>query len=116
MGVYAMAMAREFRQDRIAFHTLWPRTTIATAALRKLPDGDALAGRSRTPEIMADAAHAILTKDSGTFTGQQCIDDRVLAAEGITDLRPYRVLPGSADLETDLFVPASMPAPAGIRV
>jgi len=116
MSLYAMAMAREFSKDGIAFNTLWPRTTIATAALRKLPGTDALVDRSRRPEIMADAAYFIITQPSREFTGNQCIDDRVLAAAGINDLRRYRVAPGTGALAADLFVPDSMPEPAGVLV
>lgn len=116
MSLYAMAMAAEFRDDGIAFNTLWPRTLIATVALQAIPGAMQLVPRARTPEIMADAAYAILTRDSRTFTGQHCIDDIVLAQAGITDLRGYRVQPGDEELEVDLFIPDSLPPPAGIRV
>lgn len=116
MSLYAMAMAAEFRDDGIAFNTLWPRTLIATVALQAIPGAMQLVPRARTPEIMADAAHAILTRDSRTFTGQHCIDDIVLAQAGFTDLRGYRVQPGDEELEVDLFIPDSLPPPAGIRV
>jgi citronellol/citronellal dehydrogenase len=104
MSIYAMAMAEEFRADGIAFNTLWPRTIIATAAVRNLLGGDAAIGRSRTPEIVADAAHAILTRSSREFTGQHCIDEEVLIATGVTDFEGYRTVPGSGALATDLFV------------
>lgn len=116
MSLYAMAMAAEFRGDGIAFNTLWPRTLIATVALQAIPGAMQLVPRARTPEIMADAAYAILTRDSREFTGQHCIDDIVLAQAGITDLRGYRVQPGDEELEVDLFIPDSLPPPAGIRV
>ena len=99
-----MAMAEEFRADGIAFNTLWPRTIIATAAVRNLLGGDAAIARSRTPEIVADAAHAILTKSSREFTGQHCIDEQMLAAAGVTDFEAYRTVPGSGPLAPDLFV------------
>lgn len=116
MSLYAMAMAAEFRDDGIAFNTLWPRTLIATVALQAIPGAMQLVPRARTPEIMADAAYAILTRDSRAFTGQHCIDDIVLAEAGITDLRGYRVQPGDDELELDLFIPDSLPPPADILV
>ncbi|MDP1543591.1 MAG: NAD(P)-dependent oxidoreductase [Polycyclovorans sp.] len=116
MSLYAMAMATEFKRDGIAFNTLWPRTMIATAALQAIPGAGQLIDQSRTPEIMADAAHVILTRDSREFTGQHCIDDRVLAADGVTDFSAYRVKPGSGPLADDLFIPAHMPPPDGITV
>ena len=116
MSLYAMAMAAEFKADGIAFNTLWPRTLIATVALQAIPGAMQLVPRARMPEIMADAAYAILVRNSREFTGQHCIDDIVLAEAGITDLRSYRVQPGDEELEIDLFVPDAMPPPAGILV
>jgi citronellol/citronellal dehydrogenase len=104
MSIYAMAMAEEFRADGIAFNTLWPRTIIATAAVRNLLGGEDAIGRSRTPEIVADAAHAILVSSSREFTGRHCIDEQVLMAAGVTDLERYRTLPGGGPLAKDLFV------------
>jgi citronellol/citronellal dehydrogenase len=104
MSIYAMAMAEEFRADRIAFNTLWPRTIIATAAVRNLLGGEDAIGRSRTPEIVADAAHAILVSSSREFTGRHCIDEEVLMAAGVTDFERYRTLPGGGPLAKDLFV------------
>jgi citronellol/citronellal dehydrogenase len=104
MSIYAMAMAEEFRADGIAFNTLWPRTIIATAAVRNLLGGDAAIARSRTPEIVADAAHAILTRGSREFTGRHCIDEEVLIGTGVTDFEGYRTVPGSGTLAPDLFV------------
>ena len=104
MSIYAMAMAEEFRAEGIAFNTLWPQTIIATAAVRNLLGGDAAIERSRTPEIVADAAHAILTKSSREFTGQHCIDEQLLAAAGVTDFEAYRTVPGTGPLAPDLFV------------
>jgi citronellol/citronellal dehydrogenase len=114
MSHYAKAMAIEFKPDGIAFNTLWPRTLIATAALQMIPGPQAVVDRARVPEIMADAAYVIFNKNSREFTGQHCIDDLVLATAGVTDLRSYRVQSGDGALEIDLFVPASMPAPAGM--
>jgi len=105
MSIYAMAMAEEFRADGIAFNTLWPRTIIATAAVRNLLGGEDAIGRSRTPEIVADAAHAILVSSSREFTGRHCIDEEVLMAAGVTDFERYRTLLGGGALAMDLFVP-----------
>lgn len=116
MSIYAMAMAEEFRRDGIAFNTLWPRTMIATAALQAIPGATQVTDCSRTPEIMADAAHLMLTRDSRSFTGRHCIDDLVLAEAGIRDLRPYRMKAGTAALVDDLFIPASMPPPPDVLV
>lgn len=92
MSMCVLGMAGEFRDRGIAVNALWPRTTIATAAVNML-GGDDLMRHSRKPEIMADAAHAILTKPSREFSGNFCIDDDVLEAEGITDLDAYAVDP-----------------------
>jgi citronellol/citronellal dehydrogenase len=105
MSIYAMAMAQEFRADGIAFNTLWPQTIIATAAVRNLLGGEDAIGRSRTPEIVADAAHAILVSSSREFTGRHCIDEEVLRAAGVTDFERYRSVPGGGALAKDLFVP-----------
>jgi citronellol/citronellal dehydrogenase len=102
MSLCVLGMAGEFRDRGIAVNALWPRTTIATAAVNML-GGDELMRRSRRPEIMADAAHAILKRPCREFTGNFCIDDEVLEAEGVCDLRPYAVDPG-ADPAPDFFV------------
>jgi citronellol/citronellal dehydrogenase len=104
MSFYAAAMAEEFRSDGVAFNTLWPRTIIATAAVRNLLGGEAAVARSRTPAIVADAAYLILTRSSREFTGQHCIDEEVLRGAGVTDFEPYRTVPGNAALGLDLFV------------
>jgi len=91
MSMCVLGMSEEFRSDDIAFNALWPRTTIATAAVKNLLGGDEMIRRSRTPQIMADAAHWILTQPSDSCTGRFFIDDEVLADAGITDLRPYQV-------------------------
>ena len=100
MSMCVLGMSEEFRPERIAVNALWPRTMIETAASRII--GVASEG-CRKPEIMADAAHAILTRDSATCTGNFFIDDAVLAAEGVDDLEPYIAVPGST-LVKDLFV------------
>lgn len=101
MSLCVLGMAEEFK-GRVAVNALWPRTTIATAAVKNLLGGDEMAKRSRKPEILADAACYILSKDK-TVSGHFYIDDEVLAAEGITDLEKYSVVPGS-ELIPDFFV------------
>ncbi|MEM7501880.1 MAG: NAD(P)-dependent oxidoreductase [Pseudomonadota bacterium] len=103
MSLCVLGMAGEFREQGIAVNALWPRTAIATSAVKNLLGGDAIMQRSRKPEIMADAAHAILTKPSREFTGRFCVDDEVLEAEGVTDLSVYAVDP-AAELVPDFFV------------
>jgi citronellol/citronellal dehydrogenase len=103
MSMCALGMAEELRGDGIAVNTLWPRTVIATAAVQNLLGGDEAVSRSRTPEIMADAAHVILTRPSREFTGNFCIDDETLASAGVTDLSKYQQIPG-AELLPDFFV------------
>lgn len=102
MSMCVLGMSEEFRKRGIAVNALWPRTAIATAAIKMIA-GDAGMRSSRKPEIMADAAHAILTRDSRECTGNFFIDDEVLQAEGVTDLDAYAVDP-SAELMTDFFL------------
>jgi citronellol/citronellal dehydrogenase len=102
MSLCVLGMAGEFREHGIAVNALWPRTTIATAAVNML-GGDELIMHSRKPEIMADAAYVILTKPSREFTGNFCIDDTVIEGEGISDLSAYSVNPG-VPLAPDFFV------------
>jgi citronellol/citronellal dehydrogenase len=103
MTLAALGFAAELRADGIASNTLWPRTIIATAAVQNLLGGDAAMARARTPAIMADAAHAVLSAPPGARTGQQLIDDEVLAEIGVTDLTPYQHGDGS-DLQGDIFL------------
>ena len=103
MSMMAMGWAAEFKQNKIASNALWPKTTIDTAAVRNILGGEILAKMSRTPDILADAAYYILSKNSTECTGNCFIDEAVLAVEGITDLSHYSVVPG-ARLYTDLFV------------
>jgi citronellol/citronellal dehydrogenase len=105
MSMCTLGMAAEYAGDGIAFNSLWPRTIIATAAVQNLLGGDEAMARSRRPEILADAAHAILGRDSRECTGNFFIDDEVLAEEGITDLSDYTYGDG-ADLQTDVFLDA----------
>ena len=103
MSLVTVGLAAELRADGIAANSLWPRTTIDTAAIRNVV-GAELSSRSRTPEIMADAAHAILTKPSRKLTGRFLIDDEVLAAEGVTDFSRYRLAEREEDLQLDFWV------------
>ena len=103
MTMIAMGLAAELKKYNIAANTLWPKTTIATAAVQNLLGGQMLMNMSRTPDIMAEAAYYILSKNSTQCTGNTFIDEAVLAAEGITDLSKYSVVPG-AQLYNDLFV------------
>jgi citronellol/citronellal dehydrogenase len=103
MSMCVLGMAGEFKHAGIGVNALWPRTTIATAAIQNLLGGDAAMRGSRKPAIMGDAAHAIITKPSREVTGKFFIDDEVLAADGKTDLSEYAVDP-SAKLFPDYFI------------
>ena len=103
MSMIILGLAEELRQYRIAANALWPKTTIATAAVKNLLGGDFLIQRSRTPEIVADAAFYILQKPSFETTGNFFIDEDVLLKEGITDLGKYAVNPDQK-LMNDLFL------------
>lgn len=108
MSMCALGFAEEFREQGVASNALWPRTMIATAAVQNLLGGETAMARSRRPEIMADAAHAIFTSDSRELTGRFLIDDEVLRERaGVTDLSAY-LGEGAReeDLITDLFVEA----------
>jgi len=113
MSLVVLGLAGELR-GRVAVNALWPRTTIATAAIRNLLGGDAMMRRSRTPEILADAAARIFQKPK-SFTGNFLIDDSFLAGEGVTDFDQYRVDPGEP-LQIDFFVPDDMPPPKGVSL
>ena len=103
MTMIALGLAEELKKYKIASNALWPKTTIATAAVKNLLGGDTLIKMSRHPEIIADAAYYILSKPSAECTGNTFIDEEVLALEGITDLSKYAVVPGGR-LYTDLFL------------
>ena len=103
MSMMTLGWAEEFKEDGIAVNALWPRTTIDTAAVRNLLGGEALAKMSRTVDIIADAAFFVLSKEKLAYTGKTFIDEEVLAAEGITDLEKYSVVPGGK-LFYDLFL------------
>ncbi len=105
MTMLTLGVAESRRGEGIAGNCLWPRTMIATAAVQNLLGGDEAVQVSRRPEIVADAAHAILTRPARECTGNTFIDDEVLASEGITDLSGYRYGPGSDDdLRLDIFL------------
>lgn len=105
MSMCVLGMSGEF-EGQVAFNGLWPRTTIATAAVQNIVGGDDMVAHSRTPDILADAAYHILKRDFKTCTGNFFIDDEVLKSEGITDLSSYTVTAGmeDADLFMDFFV------------
>lgn len=102
MSMCVLGMSEEFRREGIAVNALWPRTAIDTAALAMIPGVDL--STCRKPEILADAAHAILNRISRDCTGNFFIDDEVLAAEGVTDLDHYSVVPGTTEFLTDFFL------------
>ena len=115
MSMCVLGMAEEFREDGIAFNALWPRTGIATAAIQFALAGEEGMKACRTPEIMADAAHAIFEKPSREFTGNFLIDDSFLYGEGVRDFDKYRVDPATP-LMPDFFVPESSKPPPGVVV
>ncbi|MGW2664601.1 SDR family oxidoreductase [Nocardia tengchongensis] len=104
MSLTTLGLSEELRKYGIGVNSLWPRTTIATAAVKNLLGGEQMIATSRTPDIYADAAYLVLTSPAKDTTGNFFIDDDVLAAHGITDLDKYRVTPGDAPLTTDLFL------------
>jgi citronellol/citronellal dehydrogenase len=115
MSMCVLGMAAEFKDDGIAFNALWPRTGIATAAIRNALAGDEGMKHCRTVDILADAAYLIFNKKAKEFTGNFLIDDTFLAANGVTDFDRYRVDP-TKDLMPDFFVPDSVPPPAGVSL
>ena len=110
MSMVMLGMAREFAADGIACNTLWPRTTVATAAVEFALGGDGMMRGSRTPEIMADAAYEIFCTDARSNTGRFLIDDEVLAAAGTSDFSKYRK-DSSVPLYIDIFVDPTAPHP-----
>jgi citronellol/citronellal dehydrogenase len=116
MSLCVLGMAEEFRQDGVAVNALWPRTTIATAAIKNVLGGGKLMRMSRTAEILADAAHLIFSQPAKTFTGNFLIDDTFLHdAGGITDFEGYRV-DKAMPLAPDFFVPADSKPPPGVKI
>jgi citronellol/citronellal dehydrogenase len=114
MSMVMFGLAEELREAGIACNALWPRTTVATAAVEFALGGEAMLRQSRHPAIMADAAHAILCRPARRFTGQFVLDDDVLAQEGVTDFERYRNDPACA-LLPDIFVDPDAPLPQGAR-
>jgi citronellol/citronellal dehydrogenase len=110
MSLVVLGLAGELRPKGIAVNALWPRTTIATSAIKNLLGGDRVMAMSRTPDILADAAHLIFQKPARGFTGHFLIDDTFLAGEGVTDFDKYRVDP-SQPLLPDFFLPDGPPPP-----
>jgi citronellol/citronellal dehydrogenase len=108
MSLCVLGLAGELRPRGIAVNALWPRTTIATSAIKNLLGGDAIMRASRSPEIIADAAYALFNKPARSITGQFLIDDVFLAREGVTDFERYRIDP-SVPLAPDFFVPDDTP-------
>jgi citronellol/citronellal dehydrogenase len=115
MSMCVLGLSGELKSAGVAVNALWPRTTIATAAVGNLLGGEAMMRASRTPEIMGDAAHAILTRPAREFTGQFCIDDKVLYVSGVRDFEHYRV-DRSVPLMSDFFVPDDDVPPPGVTV
>ncbi len=106
MSMCVLGMHSEYKRFGIAFNALWPRTAIATAAVANHLGGEVMMAKSRTPEIMANAAYIIMNRDSKKFTGNFCIDDEILNSEGITDLVKYQVDQNLdiSDLVPDFFI------------
>jgi citronellol/citronellal dehydrogenase len=115
MSLVVLGLAGELRDKGIAVNALWPRTTIATAAINNLLGGERVMRMSRTPDIMADAAYRIFHKPSRSFTGNFLIDDSFLASEGVTDFEPYRVDAGET-LAPTFFVPDEPAPPPGVTI
>jgi citronellol/citronellal dehydrogenase len=115
MSMCVLGMAEEYKADGIAFNALWPRTGIATAAIRFALAGDEGMKACRTVEIMGDAAHAIFEKPAKSFSGNFLIDDSFLYAEGERDFQKYRVDPNTP-LMADFFVPADSVPPPGVVI
>jgi citronellol/citronellal dehydrogenase len=99
MSMCVLGMAEELKGQKIAVNALWPRTVIATAAVQNLLGGDATIRGSRKPDIMADAAYALLTRKSTEFTGNFCVDETLLREAGTTDFSAYSMTPGIKDSE-----------------
>src|SRR5215467_14470811 len=115
MSMVVLGLAGELRVQGIAVNALWPRTTIATAAIKNLLGGEEIMRRSRRPDILADAAYRIFAKPAGSFSGNFLIDDTFLAAEGVADFEQYRVEP-TGPLAPDFFVPDHIKPPPGVIV
>ena len=116
MSLAVLGLARELRDDGIAVNALWPRTTIATAAIENVLGGDTLVRMSRKPEIMGDAAHLVFRQSAAKFSGNFLIDDTFLhKVGGVNDFEVYKVEP-DALLAPDFFVPADSLPPPGVTL
>lgn len=104
MTMIALGLAAELKKDKIAANSLWPKTTIATAAVNNLLGGEMLMKMSRTPEIISDAVHYILQQPSATLTGNSFIDEDILKISGVSDFSKYAFVPGNTQYYTDLFL------------
>ena len=114
MSLCVLGMAEEFKDQGVAVNALWPRTAIATAAIKNALGGESVMSISRFPEIMGDAAYTILTKPSREFTGNFCIDDTLLAENGVTDFSIYAEVPFN-QLAPDFFVPEDSEPPKAAK-
>jgi citronellol/citronellal dehydrogenase len=114
MSLVVLGLAGELRPKGVAVNALWPRTIIATAAIKNLLGGDARMHQARKPEIMADAAYAIFSTPSRELTGRFLIDDTYLAERGVRDFEPYRVDP-SQPLAQDFFLPDDVAPPPHVH-
>jgi citronellol/citronellal dehydrogenase len=103
MSMCVLGMAAEFKEQGVAVNALWPRTAIATAAMQMIGGGAEIFDQCRTDEIMSDAAHHILTRDSRSCTGNFFVDEELLRSTGVTDFSRYAVKPG-AELLPDFFL------------
>ena len=106
MSMCTLGMAEEFRKDGIGVNSLWPMTSIDTAAVRNILGGDSMAKMSRTPAIMADAAYVLLNQDAREFTGQFVIDEFILKDTGTTDFKKYNQPGYDGPLAADFFIPS----------
>lgn len=106
MSMCTLGMAEEFRKDGIAVNSLWPMTSIDTAAVRNILGGDSMAKMSRTPAIMADAAYVLLNQEAREFTGQFVIDEFILKDTGTTDFKQYNQPGYDGPLAADFFIPS----------
>ena len=114
MSLCVLGLAGELASKGIAVNALWPRSTVATAAVRNLLGGDKMVQASRTPDMLGEAAWMVFNKPSREFSGNFLIDDSFMAGEGVTDFTPYRVDP-SVPLMPDFFVPADNKPPQGVK-
>lgn len=115
MSMCVLGMAAEFADEGIAFNALWPRTGVATAAIRNALAGDEGMKHCRTTDVLSDAAYLIFNKPAKSFSGRFLIDDTFLAENGVTDFDQYRVDP-TKDLMPDFFVPDNVPPPPGVSL